>query len=330
MGILTSKTKLFLRLSAAAIFGLGPWGAMAADKTVNVGVLTDMTGLYADIGGQGSVVAAQLAIEDSGLEQKGWKINLISGDHQNKPDIGSNIARSWIDLEKVDVIADVPTSAVLLAINNLVREKNALLLGSSGGISQLTNSQCSPNTVHWTYDTYMTAHGIGKAMTAGGDKTWFFITMDNAAGVSLQGDASTAIQAEGGEVVGSVKHPFINADFSSYLLQAQASQAEVIGLANAGGDTINTIKQASEFGITQGGQKLAATLMFISDVHALGLEAANGLQFISGFYWDLNDETRAFAKRFQERKSDPGYANNGPGWRLFFANSLLQGSQGAW
>jgi len=303
-----------LMLGTAAVLGMSCAGVMAGDKTVNIGVLTDMSSLYADIGGQGSVAAAQLAIKDSGLLEKGWTINLVSGDHQNKPDIGSNVVRGWIDEEKVDVITDVPTSSVVLAVNSVAKEKNAVLLVSGAGTTAITNAQCSPNTIQWTYDTFMTAHGTGKALTKEGNKNWFFMTMDNAGGASLQADATTAIEAEGGKVVGSVKHPFINSDFSSFLLQAQASQADIIGLGNAGGDTINAIKQAAEFGITDGGQKLAATLVFISDVHALGLDAAQGLSLITAFYWDQNDATREFAKRFQEIKSDkamPGMAHAG-------------------
>ncbi|MGH9694206.1 MAG: ABC transporter substrate-binding protein, partial [Bryobacteraceae bacterium] len=227
-----------------------------------------------------------------------------SGDHQNKPDIGSSIARRWIDEDKVDVITDVPTSSVALAVNNIVKEKNAVFLNSGAGTSDLTNSQCSPNTIHWTYDTYMLAHGTGSALTKSGGKTWFFLTADYAFGTALQRDTTAAVEAAGGTVIGSVKHPLNTSDFSSFLLQAQASKAEVIGLANAGGDTVNAIKQASEFGIVKGGQKLAALLMFITDVHALGLNAAQGLNLTTTFYWDLNDGTRAFSKRFQERMAN--------------------------
>jgi len=276
-------------------------GAMAGDKVVKIGVLNDQSGLYADLAGPGSVIAAQMAIEDSGLTKKGWKIDVISGDHQNKPDIGVNLARQWIDVDKVDVIADVPTSSVALAVNNLVKEKNSILLDSGAGTSDLTNSQCTPNTIHWTYDTYTLAHGTGSALTKSGGNTWFFLTADYAFGTALERDTTAAVNALGGKVVGSVKHPLNTADFSSFLLQAQASKAKVIGLANAGGDTVNSIKQASEFGIVKGGQKLAALLMFISDVHALGLNVAKGLNMTETFYWDLNDGTRAFSKRFQER-----------------------------
>jgi branched-chain amino acid transport system substrate-binding protein len=276
-------------------------GAFAQDKTVKIGVLSDQSSLYADIGGPGSVLAAQMAVEDSGLTKKGWKIDVLAGDHQNKPDIGVGVARQWIDVDKVDVIADVPTSSVALAVNNVVREKNIIFLNSGAGTSDLSNAQCSPNTIHWTYDTYMLAHGTGSALTKAGGNTWFFLTADYAFGSALERDTSAAVTALGGKVVGSVRHPLNTSDFSSFLLQAQASKAKVIGLANAGGDTINAIKQASEFGIVKGGQKLAGLLMFITDVHSLGLNVAQGLNMTETFYWDLNDGTRAFSKRFQER-----------------------------
>jgi branched-chain amino acid transport system substrate-binding protein len=286
-------------LGAALVFGAG--SAFAQDKTVKIGVLSDQSSLYADIGGPGSVLAAQMAVEDSGLTKKGWKIDVLAGDHQNKPDIGVGVARQWIDVDKVDVIADVPTSSVALAVNNVVREKNIIFLNSGAGTSDLSNAQCSPNTIHWTYDTYMLAHGTGSALTKAGGNTWFFLTADYAFGSALERDTSAAVTALGGKVVGSVRHPLNTSDFSSFLLQAQASKAKVIGLANAGGDTINAIKQASEFGIVKGGQKLAGLLMFITDVHSLGLNVAQGLNMTETFYWDLNDGTRAFSKRFQER-----------------------------
>ena len=289
----------FLLGTVAALSVAGP--AVAMDKVVKIGVLNDQSGLYADLAGTGSVLAAQMAVEDSGLTKKGWKIDIVSGDHQNKPDIGVNIARQWIDVDKVDVLADVPTSSVALAINNLAKEKNVVLLDSGAGTSDLTNKQCSPNTIHWTYYTYMLAHGTGTALTKSGGKTWFFLTADYAFGAALERDTTAAIKAASGKVVGGVKHPLNTSDFSSFLLQAQASKANVIGLANAGGDTVNAIKQASEFGIVSGGQKLAGLLMFISDIHALGLQAAKGLNLTSTFYWNLNDGTRAFSKRFQER-----------------------------
>ena len=289
-----------LMLGTALALATGT-GAFAGDKVVKIGVLNDMSGLYADLAGPGSVIAAQMAIEDSGLTKKGWKIDVLSADHQNKPDIGVNIARQWIDVDKVDVLADVPTSSVALAVSNLAKEKNSILLDSGAGTSDLTNKACSPNTIHWTYDTYMLANGTGSALTKSGGDTWFFLTADYAFGAALERDTTAAVTANGGKVVGSVKHPLNTSDFSSFLLQAQASKAKVIGLANAGGDTINSIKQASEFGIVKGGQKLAGLLMFLSDVNALGLNIAQGLNMTETFYWDLNDGTRAFSKRFQER-----------------------------
>ena len=275
--------------------------AAAQDKTVKIGALSDQSGLYADLGGPGSTLAAQMAVEDSGLSAKGWKIDIISGDHQNKPDIGTAIARQWFDVEKVDVIVDVPNSGVALAVNNVVKEKNGVYINSGAATSDLTNAQCSPNTVHWTYDTYMLAHTTGQALVKAGGDTWFFLTADYAFGAALERDTTAVVLANGGKVVGGVKHPLNTPDFSSFLLQAQASKAKIIGLANAGGDTTNSIKQAAEFGITKSGQKLAALLLFLTDVKALGLETAQGLNFTETFYWDMNDQTRAFSKRFAER-----------------------------
>jgi branched-chain amino acid transport system substrate-binding protein len=275
--------------------------ALAQDKIVKIGSLSDQSGLYADLGGPGSTLAAQMAVEDSGLTAKGWKIDVISGDHQNKPDVGVNIARQWFDVDKVDVIVDVPNSGVALAVNNVVKEKNGVYINSGAATSDLTNAQCSPNTVHWTYDTYMLAHGTGQALVKSGGDSWFFLTADYAFGAALERDTTAVITANGGKVLGGVKHPLNTADFSSFLLQAQASKAKVIGLANAGGDTTNSIKQAAEFGIVKGGQKLAALLLFITDVKAIGLETAQGLNFTETFYWDRNDESRAFAKRFSAR-----------------------------
>ncbi|MGY3697958.1 branched-chain amino acid transport system substrate-binding protein [Bradyrhizobium sp. USDA 3240] len=275
--------------------------ASADDKIVKIGVLSDQSGLYADLAGPGSTLAAQMAIEDSGLKAKGWTIDLISGDHQNKPDIGTTIARQWFDVDKVDTIVDVPNSGVALAVNNVVKEKNGVYINSGAATSDLTNAQCTPNTVHWTYDTYMLAHATGQALVKAGGDTWFFLTADYAFGAALERDTTAVITANGGKVVGGVKHPLNTADFSSFLLQAQASKAKIIGLANAGGDTTNSIKQAAEFGIVKGGQKLAALLLFLTDVKAIGLETAQGLNFTETFYWDLNDKTRAFSKRFSEK-----------------------------
>jgi branched-chain amino acid transport system substrate-binding protein len=272
--------------------------SLAQDKTVKIGVLNDMASLYADIGGPNSVVAIKMAIEDSGLVAKGWKINVVSGDHQNKPDVGVNIARAWIDNDKVDAIADTPSSGVALAVNNLVKEKNSVLLNSGAATADLTGKACTPNTISYTYDTYMLANGTGKALTKAGGDSWFFLTADYAFGHALERDTTAVVSANGGKALGGVKHPLNSSDFSSFLLQAQASKAKVIGLANAGGDTTNAIKQASEFGIVAGGQKLAALLLFINDVHSLGLKIAQGLTFTESFYWDMNDQTRTWSKRF--------------------------------
>jgi len=273
--------------------------AFAQDKNVKIGVLNDMSSLYADIGGPNSVVAAKMAIEDSGLAAKGWKIVLLSGDHQNKPDVGTNLTRQWIDNEKVDAIADTPSSGVALAVSNLVKEKNVVMLNSGAATADLTGKACTPNTISFTYDTYMLANGTGKALTKAGGDSWFFLPSDYAFGHALERDTAAVVTANGGKVLGGVKHPINSSDFSSFLLQAQSSKAKVVGLANAGGDTTNAIKQASEFGIVAGGQKLAALLLFINDVHSLGLKTAQGLTFTESFYWDMNDQTRAWSKRFQ-------------------------------
>jgi branched-chain amino acid transport system substrate-binding protein len=275
--------------------------ALAQDKTVKIGALSDQSGLYADLGGPGSTLAAQMAVEDSGLTAKGWKIDIVSGDHQNKPDIGTTIARQWFDVDKVDIIVDVPNSGVALAVNNVVKEKNGVYINSGAATSDLTNAQCSPNTVHWTYDTYMLAHTTGQALVKAGGDSWFFLTADYAFGAALERDTTAVITANGGKVIGGVKHPLNTSDFSSFLLQAQSSKAKIIGLANAGGDTTNSIKQAAEFGIVKGGQKLAALLLFLTDVKAIGLETAQGLNFTETFYWDMNDDTRAFSKKFADR-----------------------------
>jgi branched-chain amino acid transport system substrate-binding protein len=289
--------------SAGSVFaGAGFVGsALAQEKTIKVGVLTDMSGPYGDVGGAGSAVAAQMAIEDSGMLAKGWKIDLISADHQNKADVGSNLAREWIDQGKADVFLDLLTSSVALAVNQIVKEKNKVLLISGAASSDLTGKACSSNTIHWTYDTFALANSTGKAITKAGGDSWFFVTADYAFGKALERDTTAVVTANGGKVIGDVMAPLNNADFSSQLLQAQSSKAKVVGLANAGADTANSIKQAAEFGLTQGGQKLAALLMFITDVNALGLPAAQGLEFTESFYWDLNDKTRDFANRYSKR-----------------------------
>jgi branched-chain amino acid transport system substrate-binding protein len=295
-------SKLIASLLVGSALTLATAGAaIAEDKVVKIGALSDQSGLYADLGGPGSTLAAQMAVEDSGLTGKGWTIDIISGDHQNKPDIGVAIARQWFDVDKVDTIVDVPNSGVALAVNNVVKEKNGVYINSGAATSDLTNAQCSPNTIHWTYDTYMLAHTTGQALVKAGGDTWFFITADYAFGAALERDTTAVVLANGGKVLGGVKHPLNTSDFSSFLLQAQSSKAKIIGLANAGGDTTNTIKQAAEFGIVSGGQKLAALLLFITDVNAIGLQTAQGLNFTETFYWDMNDQTRAFSKRFSAR-----------------------------
>jgi branched-chain amino acid transport system substrate-binding protein len=295
------KQQLSALLLGSALSIAAATGAFAQDKTIKIGVLTDNSGLYSDLGGAGSTVAAQMAIEDSGMAGKGWKIDMISADHQNKPDIGTSIARQWIDVEKVDIFMDVLNSGVGLAVNNVVKEKNSIMINTGAASSDLTDKQCSPNTIHWVYDTYMLANSTGQALVKSGGDTWYFLTADYAFGHALERDTTAVVVKSGGKVIGSVKHPLNTADFSSFLLQAQASKAKIIGMANAGGDTTNTIKQAAEFGIVAGGQKLAGLLLFITDVHSLGLKVAQGLNFTETFYWDLNDGTRAFSKRFSER-----------------------------
>jgi branched-chain amino acid transport system substrate-binding protein len=284
-----------------ALACLLPLGALAQEKVVKIGVLNDQSGLYADLGGPGSVVAAKMAAEEFGNKVAGMPIEIVSADHQNKPDVGSGIATKWYDVDKVDVIVDVPNSGVALAIAKITADKNKVFIDSGAATSDLTGKACTPNTVHWTYDTWSLANGTGKEVVKAGGDTWFFLTADYAFGKALERDTTAVVVANGGKVLGSVLHPLTTADFSSFLLQAQASKAKVIGLANAGGDTINSIKAASEFGIVQGGQKLAGLLVFISDVHALGLKTANGLQLTSAYYWDRDDKTRAWSKKFAAR-----------------------------
>ena len=294
------KRRLLSTLIAALGIGLGGAAQAAiSGGVVKIGVLTDMSGPYADLSGPGSVVAAKMAAEDY-VKQTGskLKIEVVSADHQNKPDVGSAIARRWIDAEGVDMILDVPTSSVMFAVADVVKEKNSVLVDSTGGSSDMTGKSCNANTVHWTYDTWMLAHGTGSAVVKSGGDTWFFLTADYAFGQALEKDTSEVVKASGGKVLGSVRVPLGTQDFSSFLLQAQGSKAKIIGLANAGADTINSIKQAAEFGIVKGGQKMAGLLVFISDVNGLGLQTAQGLQLTETFYWDTNDATRAWSKRF--------------------------------
>jgi len=295
--------KIKALLACASAIGLlgGAAQAEISGNAVKIGVLNDQSGLYADLAGQGSVEAARMAVEDFGGSVNGAAIEVLSADHQNKPDVGSNVVRQWIDVDEVDVIVDVPTSSVALAVTEIVKEKDRVFLVSGAATTELTGAACSPNTIHWTYDTYALAVGTGRAMVQEGGDSWFFITADYAFGHQLEEDTSNVVKEEGGQVLGSVRHPLSTADFSSYLLQAQGSGAKVIGLANAGTDTTNSIKQANEFGITQAGQQLAALLMFLTDIDALGLDVAQGLVMTTGFYWDMNDETRAWSERFNER-----------------------------
>jgi branched-chain amino acid transport system substrate-binding protein len=290
--------KMFARSLASIAAVLAASAAFATD--VKIGVLNDRSGVYADLSGEGSVVAARMAVEDFDAASKGINVEIVSADHQNKADIASNIARQWYDQDGVDAIFDVPTSSAALAVSEITREKDKIFINSGAGSADLTGKACSPNTIHWTYDTWALAHGTGGAMVGAGFDTWFFITADYAFGHALEADTSAVVTEAGGQVLGSVRHPFPGQDFSSFLLQAQASGAKVIGLANAGGDTVNTIKQASEFGITQSGQALAGLLIFITDVNALGLDAAQGLVLTESFYWDLNDDTRAWSDRFAQ------------------------------
>jgi branched-chain amino acid transport system substrate-binding protein len=294
-------------LAAALAAGLafaasgGAANAQISDDVVKIGVLTDMSSLYADATGKGSLAAVEMAVADYGGKVKGKPVEVVSADHQNKPDVAVNIARNWYDNEKVDAIFDVPTSSVALPISALTREKNKININSGGGTSDLTGVACSPNTVHWTYDTYALSNVAGKAMVKRGEDSWFFITADYAFGAALERDAANVVKESGGKVIGDVRHPLNSSDFSSFLLQAQASKAKVVALADAGGDTINALKQASEFGLMQGGQKLIALLLEITDVHSLGLKDAQGLILTDAFYWDRDDESRAFSKRFMDK-----------------------------
>lgn len=294
------KRKLLSTLIAGlGLAGAGMAQAQISGNVVKIGVLSDMSGLYADIGGPGSVVAAKMAVDDYLKASKSQlKVEVVSADHQNKPDVGSSVARKWYDTDGVDMIIDVPTSSVGLAINQVTKEKGKAYINTGSATSDLTGKDCSPNTVHWLYDTWMLANGTGSAVVKSGGDTWFFLTADYAFGHALERDTSEVVKASGGKVLGSVRVPLATQDFSSFLLQAQSSKAKIVGLANAGGDTINSIKQASEFGITKGGQKLAGLLVFLPDVHGLGLNVAQGLQITEAFYWDLNDQTRAWSKRF--------------------------------
>jgi branched-chain amino acid transport system substrate-binding protein len=297
---------LFLFLAAAAS------RAQVSDGAVKIGVLTDLSGAYSDLSGQGAILATQMAVEDFTAQEKpSFKIEVVSADHQNKGDIAANKAREWLERDGVDVVTELVNTSTALAVSKIGKEKNRLVLVSGAGSTKITNEECNDVTVHWTYDTYAVANGTAKAVVQQGGKTWFFLTADYAFGQSLEKDASDVVTANGGKVLGAVRHPFPGTDFSSFLLKAQASGAQVIGLANAGTDTTNSIKQAAEFGITPA-QTLAGLLVFITDVHSLGLAATQGMYLTEGFYWDLNEETRAWSKRFFERhKRMPSMAQAG-------------------
>jgi len=275
--------------------------AQALPDVIKIGILNDMTSLYADNGGPGSVTAAQMAVDDFGGTVLGKKIEIINADHQNKPDISSSIARQWFDHDGVSMIADVPTSSVGLAVQEVARATNKVVINSGSATSDLTGKACAPTGLHYVYNTVALANGTGAAVVKAGGDSWFFITADYAFGHALERDTTAVVEANGGKVLGSVKVPLNNADFSSFLLQAQASKAKIIGLANAGGDTQNSIKQAAEFGITAGGQKLAGLLVFSADVHSIGLATAQGLQLTESFYWDQDDQTRAWSKKFFDK-----------------------------
>ncbi len=292
---------LLLAGAALAALASGTAQAQMSDNVIKIGMLSDRSGIYADINGEGSAIAARMAAEEFGNAVNGTKIEIIVGDHQNKADIAANLARQWIDTEKVDVVADVPNSAAALAVQAITRDKKRLFLMSGPGSTDLTGKECSPYGFQWTWDNHSVASATARALVEQGRKSWFFITADYAFGHSLEAEAVNTVKQLGGTIKGSVRHPLGASDFSSYLLQAQASGAEVVAFANAGGDTINAVKQAAEFGIPQGGQTLAGLLLNVNDIHALGLETAQSLMFANSFYWDMTDETRAWSKKFEER-----------------------------
>lgn len=293
--------KRALVMAAALAWSGASFAQEVSDDVVKIAVLTDMSGTYSDLSGQGGVVAAEMAIADFGGKVLGKKIELISADHQNKADVAATKAREWFDAEQVDMIAGLVTSSVALAVQEVGKQKNRMTIVSGAGSSRITGEDCAPTGLHWTYDTYALAVGTGNAVVKQGGDSWFFLTADYAFGQSLENDVSNVVKAKGGQVLGAVRHPFPASDFSSYLLQAQASGAKVIGLANAGNDTMNAIKQANEFGIIDAGQQMAGLLVFITDVHSLGLETAKGLLLTTGFYWDFDDQNREWSKRFYEK-----------------------------
>jgi branched-chain amino acid transport system substrate-binding protein len=282
--------------------GGGAASAQVSDDVVRIGVLNDQSGLYADLGGPGSVVAARMAAEDAGGQVLGKPVEIVFADHQNKADLGATIARQWFDEGKVDLAIDFDNSSVALAVEQLAKEKNRIAIATAVGTTDFTGKACSPTGISWTYDSYALTTSLARSAVQRGLDTWYFITVDYTFGHSLEADASAAVKAAGGRVLGSVRHPLGTADFSSYLLQAKASGAKVVALANGGGDMINATKQATEFGLQQGGQTLVSLLAFISDIHGLGLSATQGLTFVTAFYWDRTEESRAWSKRFFERQ----------------------------
>jgi branched-chain amino acid transport system substrate-binding protein len=298
---MTFQLKALAILASGILMGVVAAEAQTPAKPIKIGILSDMSSLYADQAGMGSVEAARMAIEDAGGKIGDQPIELVFADHQHKTDVASSIVRHWIDVDGVDVVADMPNSAVALVVQQIVKDKNKIALYATAATTELTGKQCSPNGIQWVYDAYSNAAGLAKALVAQGDKSWFFVTVDYALGISLQAEASKAVTALGGTVAGSVRHPLNNSDFSSFLLQAQASNAKVIAFANAGSDTINSVKQAAEFGLAKD-HVIVTPLVYISDIHSMGLPAAQGLTFVEGFYWDLNDATREWSKRFFERR----------------------------
>jgi branched-chain amino acid transport system substrate-binding protein len=303
----------FFAFAALIVLQVGGASAQVSDKAMRIGVLTDLSGPFAETNGKGDVVAVQMAVDEFGSKVLNLPIEVISADHQNKPDVASAIARKWFDVDGIDVIVGVPNSAVALAVNEIARARGKVVLATGPATSELTGKACSPTTLHWTYDTWMLANSTGKAVTLSGGDSWFFVTSDYAFGHALERDTAEVVAANGGKVLGSVKVPLNTADFASFLLQAQSSKAKIIGLANAGADAANSIKQANEFGVTQGGQQLAGLLVSVVEVSSLGLKVAEGLVFTETFYWDVNEQTRAWAKKFGERRDGrvPGMVNAG-------------------
>lgn len=294
-------SKTVISLSSAAVALALTCGSVTAQVAVKIGVMSDMTGPYADFSGPGSLEAVRMAVEDFRAVNRALAVEVVSADPQNKPDNAATVARRWFDTENVDLIIDVPTSGVALAVAGIAKEKNKVMIATTAGTSDITGKACTPNTLHWVWDTWSSSHGTAEAVVKSGGKSWYFLTADYTFGTTMEREASDVVKANGGTILGSVRHPLGATDFSSFLLQAQNSKAQIIGLANGGADTINAIKTAGEFGIVAGGQKLVGLIVFINDIHALGLKSSHGLQLTTAFYWDLNDKTRTFGERFAKR-----------------------------